>query len=65
MDETILDKVEEKNQCTLLHMIAESCDRDFTFAVAPYLTDERVKRQNAKGNTVLHNHIKRIGEKTV
>jgi hypothetical protein len=57
----ILDTVDETTGNTLLHLIAEGKPREYTFAVEPYLTDKRVAAQNQKGNTVLHNHIKFIG----
>jgi hypothetical protein len=59
----ILNAVDEATGDTLLHIIAEGTPREFTFAVAPYLTDKRVAAQNHQGNTVLHNHIKFIGNK--
>jgi hypothetical protein len=58
----VLDEVDETGN-TLLHWVAEDTSREFTFAVEPYLTDKRVAAQNQKGNTVLHNHIKFIGNK--
>lgn len=60
--EPILDQYDESGN-TLLHLIAEGKEREFTFAVKPYLTDARVAAQNHRGNTVLHTHAKYIGQK--